>query len=176
MADICVRSSAPIIPMAKTKAGRMIFVTLVLQKGIWGLPNFVGKSEAEAGNAVSNFRSSWHNSLSPCPQRCSTPQCKHMWWCEFFYFFCQFYNYHSELSPHLFILHLFESWVSIWVLFLQSLLISWTGWLREESRFRENEWWSQEHTEMCLILWTMLFPLGLPVSLIIPLLTSGVNN
>lgn len=104
MAEGCVRNSAPVIPIAKTKAGRMIFITLVCRKGSEGCLILWGKSVAEAGNAVSNFRSSWHNSLSPCPQRCSTPQCKCMLWCAFFYFFCPFYNSLSELSPVLFIL------------------------------------------------------------------------
>lgn len=56
MADICVRSSAPIIPMAKTKAGRMIFVTLVLQKGIWGLPNFVGEIRSRGWKCSLKFQ------------------------------------------------------------------------------------------------------------------------
>lgn len=42
MADGSVRNSAPVIPIATTEAGRIIFITLVFQKGIWGLPNILG--------------------------------------------------------------------------------------------------------------------------------------
>lgn len=179
MAEGCVRNSAPVIPIAKTKAGRMIFITLVCRKGSEGCLILCGKSVAEAGNAVSSFRSSWNHSLFSMPTEVLHSSVQmHAVVCILLFFLpilqlsfrtfpCPFYTA---------LLHLFESWVSIWVLFLQSLMISWPGWLGEESRLRENEWWCQEHTEMCLNLWTMLFPLGLPVSLIIPLLTSGVNN
>lgn len=40
MAEGCVRSCAPIIWVAKNKDRRMIFISLVLQKGIRGLPDF----------------------------------------------------------------------------------------------------------------------------------------
>lgn len=142
----------------------MIFITLVLQKGIWGLPNFVREISSRGWKCSLKFQVFTAQLPFSMPTKMlhSSMQ-KHSVVCILLLFLpvLQLSSTTFPLPFYSALLHLFESWVSIWVLFLQSLLISWTGWLGEECRLRENEWWSQEHTsvwfsEPCSFHWAFL--------------------
>lgn len=145
VAEGSARSCAPIIWTAKSKDRRMIFIILVLQKGIQGLPDFAWDMSSRGWKWTMirlKFQAFMAKLPSPWPHRRSMVWRKYMLVCIHFFpsnftslrtFLCPFYNA---------FLQLFESLASIWVLSLQTLLISWPGWLREEFMLWVNEWWS----------------------------------
>lgn len=171
MAAGWARSCAPVIYI-RAKAGGQFYHSCFAKgdmkfRGCLPYPRSHRRWVAEVGDEArsdSTFRTSWLHCCSP-------QQHRHQWALMqmhaavlfilfspllFLLLFCISPNPDSPLQPH-----------------PCSLCLS-LGW--EMSPGRLSERWIQDHTTMCLIPWAMWYPLGFLASLIIPLLTSGVNN